>query len=113
MSGDYEALDEARNSYLASTRSLPEAGRRYAEAEAEYQKAKAVRVMELRDEKVPATLIALMVKGDPAVNRKLFDRDSAKSLYEATNKAIDTYKLDARLLESRIQRDWNSQGGIL
>ncbi len=113
MSGDYEALDEARNSYLKATRSLPEMAAKYAEAEAEYQRAKAVRVMEMRADGVPATLIQLMVKGDKAVNRKLFERDSAKSLYEATNKAIDTYKLDARLLESRIQRDWNSQGGIL
>lgn len=85
----------------------------YAKAEAEYQRAKAVRVRQMRAEKLPATIVQLMIKGDEAVNDLLFERDSAKSLYEATSKAIDTYKLDARLLEARIQRDWNSQGGIL
>lgn len=113
MMNDYEALDEARASYLEATRTLPDMALRYARAESDYQRAKAVRVRQMRAEKIPATVIQLLIKGDEAVNDLLFERDSAKTLYEATNKAIDTYKLDARLLEARIQREWNSQGAMI
>lgn len=112
MTTDFQQLDEARAEYKLLTSELPTLAVEKAEAEAAYQKAKAIRTLELKAEGLPATLIQLVVKGDEAVNGLLLKRDSTAAIYEATQKAVDTYKLDARLIEARIQRDWN-QGGRL
>lgn len=88
-------------------------GRVLARAEAEYQEAKNIRVLEMKDERVPATLIQLLIKGDPKVNEKLFRRDVARVDYDSARDAVNVYKLDARLLEQQIQREWNMSGGQL
>lgn len=89
-----------------------ERGRAMARAEAEYQEAKNIRVLEMKDERMPATLIQLLIKGDPDVNEKLLKRDIARVEYESAKDAVNVYKLDARLIEQQIQREWNMQGGM-
>lgn len=88
-------------------------GRKLAKAEAEYQAIKNVRVLEMKAEMLPATLIQILIKGDPAVNEKLLQRDVAQVEYDSARDAVNVYKLDARLIEQQIQREWNQSGGLI
>lgn len=104
------ALNDDRQKMLLAVKEAEERGVKLAEAERDYQRAKNVRVLEMRADHEPATLIQLLIKGDPEVNMKLFERDVAKIEYESAQEAINAYKLSARLLEQQIQREWNSGG---
>lgn len=103
---EYEILEDSRDRMVAATNELKTAGRAWAMAEHDYQAAKARRTAEMRADGLSATEIQLRIKGDPEVCELILARDLAKVEYDATNKAIDTYKLDARLAEGTIERDW-------
>ena len=38
---------------------------------------------------------------------KLFERDCAQVMYDSAREALNCYKLDARLIEAQIEREWN------
>lgn len=107
------ALNDDRQMMLLAVKEAKERGIKLAEAERDYQRAKNVRVLEMRAEHQPATLIQLLIKGDPEVNKKLFERDVSKIEYESAQEAINAYKLSARLIEQQIQREWNQAGGMI
>lgn len=77
-----------------------------ARAEAEYQTAKHLTVLDLKQDGLPATLINLIIKGDGRVCQTLYKRDCAQVEYESAKEALQVYKLDARLLEAQIEREW-------
>lgn len=106
-------LQETRKLMKQAMAEIPERGRIYAQAEADYQAAKNVRALELKAEHMSATLIQLTIKGDKDVNMKLFERDVALIEYESARDAVNVLKLDARLLEQQIQREWNQSGGVI
>ena len=105
-------LNSDRELMLKAVREAKTRGFALAQAESEYQVAKNTRALELRADDMPATMISLVLKGDPQVSEKLFARDCAKVEYESAQEAINAYKLSARLIENQIQREWNAAGGI-
>lgn len=112
MSGDLiAAVNRDRELMLKAVSEAKQRGIALARAEAEYQTAKHAKVLELKAEGHPATLIQLLVKGDEGVSMKLFERDCAQVEYDSAREAINAYKLSARLVEAQIQREWN-QGGM-
>ena len=78
----------------------------WANAENEYQKAKHIRAYELKDEGMPATMINIVLKGDPAVSESLRNRDSYFVLYDASKSRINAIKLEMRILENQLAREW-------
>jgi hypothetical protein len=46
--------------------------------------------------------------GIPEVAEKRFERDVAKTVYEANEEAINSLKLQIRIVESQIQREWGN-----
>lgn len=103
----YEALSRDRDLMKTASRELRDRGIEKAMAEAEYQTVKNRRVLELKAEGFSASMIQMTIKGDDKVNDKLFARDCADVLYESAREALNVYKLDARLLEAQISREWN------
>lgn len=89
---------------------LKERAIKRARSEAHYQKVKYTRAFQMKAQGVPVTFIALVIKGDPEVNKALLERDSELSLYESTKEEINVYKLEARLIEEQIKRDYNETG---
>lgn len=108
----YSALSRDRDLMKAASKELKERGIMKAKAEAEYQTAKNKRVLELKAEGCSASMIQMTIKGDPEVNKKLFERDCAEVIYESAKEALQVYKLDARLLEAQISREWNQNNSI-
>lgn len=83
-------------------------GLEYAQAEQDYQITKNEAVLMLRSVDTPATLIQIMVKGEKEVAEKMLRRDIAKTLYESAQEAVNVYKLEVRVLQSNIDREWNN-----
>lgn len=107
MQRTYQQLEYARKQMKNASKELRDRGKAKARAEADYQAAKARRALEMKAEGHSGTMIQTLIKGDPEVNQKLFERDCAEVLYESAKEALNVYKLDAKLLEADIERAWN------
>lgn len=81
-------------------------GTEYAQAEHDYKIAMAEKVLHLRADGNPVTIIPDLARGDREVARLRLDRDLKEVSYKAAGEAIQSYKLQMRILESQIQREW-------
>ena len=78
----------------------------YASAEYDYQVEKNKTAYRLQDEGMSATMIGMIIKGEPKVAFLMKARDVAKARYEATKEAINIVKLQMRMTDSQINREW-------
>ena len=99
--------NEAERMLLFAQAAAKKRGITWAQREAEYYSAKARDTFSLYEDKVPATVIAQVIKGMPETNRALKLRLAEKVGYENAQEAVQSYKLIVRMLEADIERDWN------
>ena len=64
------------------------------------------KILEERAGGTPVTIIADLCKGDPEIARLRLERDIALTVYESAKEAIQTYKLQIRILDAQIEREW-------
>ena len=81
-------------------------GSAYAAAEYEYKKKLRIEALKLREEGMAIGMIEMTVKGVDAVANARFKRDVAEVSYKATQDEINAIKLQMRLLEAQISREW-------
>lgn len=92
-----------------SIKKLRETGTEYAEAEKDYKITLRQEALKLRAEKgMPVTLIQQVVYGVPEVAEKRFQRDVKEAIYQANQEAINSTKLQIRVIESQLSREWNN-----
>lgn len=101
LQGKVELLDKA-------VCALGNRGRTYAQAEHDYKVALAEKMLVERDNGLPVTIIRDICMGDRAIAKKRFERDVSEAAYKAALEAINSYKLQIRVLENQIQREWTS-----
>lgn len=89
---------------------LRKTGTAMAEAERAYQVKKAEKALKLRDEGMPVGLIDLTIRGDKEVAALRFTRDCKKVTYDANQEAVQAIKLQMRLIENQIQREYGVAG---
>ena len=92
-----------------SIRSLRKTGTNYAQAERDYKVLLRQEVLKLRDEGQAIGVITLTCYGIPSVAEARFKRDIAEAIYKANLEAINSIKLQLRLLENQIQREYGAQ----
>ena len=108
----YSELDQRTRMLDAAVRELRARGTAYAKAERDYRVAKAEAILQERAKGTPATLTADIVKGRKDIAKLCFERDCAEVVYKSAMEAINATKLQLRLIESQIQREWGQAGGI-
>lgn len=81
-------------------------GREFAQAEHDYKMELAKEAVRLRNTEMPVTQISLVIYGSGEVPNKRFKRDTAQVMYETSKENINVLKLQMRLLESQIDREW-------
>ena len=92
-----------------SIKELRNTGTKYAEAERDYKITLRQEALKLRAEKGMAiTLIQQVVYGVPEVAEKRFQRDVAEAVYKANQEAINSIKLQIRVIESQLSREWSN-----
>lgn len=106
----YNELENKIKELEVSIRSLRKTGCNYAEAEKEYKILLRQEVLKLRDEGQAIGVITLICYGIPSVAEARFKRDTAEAIYKANQEAINSIKLQLRLLESQIQREYSFKG---
>ena len=57
---------------------------------------------------MPVTLIQQVVYGVPEVAEKRFVRDVKEAVYKANQEAINVFKLQIRIIESQLQREYGN-----
>ena len=92
-----------------SIKKLRETGTTYAEKEKEYKIAVNKKALELRENGVPVTLIQTVIYGYPEIAKLRFERDVAEVIYNANKEAIQSTKLQIRILENQISREWGNK----
>ena len=83
-------------------------GKAYAEAEQNYRIALAEKILLLRDQGFPATLIGDLARGDKTVARLKFDRDCSEAVYDSAREAILVFKKQIDVLREQIDREWKN-----
>jgi len=81
-------------------------GTDYAQAEHDYKVVLSKKVLELRAEGQAVTLIQLLAYGDKEVALKRLQRDIALATYEANKEAINVKKLQIKVLQSQIEKEY-------
>ena len=85
---------------------LGEKGRAYAQAEHDYKVALSKRILAHRAEGTPVTIISDICRGEPDVANLRLKKDIAEVQYKAATEAIQNYKLQIRILDAQIEREW-------
>ena len=81
-------------------------GTAYAESEKNYKILLRTECLKLRDEGMAIGMIDKVCYGIPSVAEARYKRDVAKTIYEANQEAINSLKLQLRLIDNQIQREW-------
>ena len=104
----FNELQTKQSQLNVSIKKLRETGSNYAKAERDYKILLRQEVLKLRDEGQAIGVISLICYGIPSVAKARFERDVAETIYKANQEAINTLKLEIRLIESQLSREWNN-----
>lgn len=106
MTDLYDELREKMNLCDQAAKEIRSRGIDLATKESAYKQAAAKKILALRAEGVPVTIIGDLVRGDEIVSNTRFERDCAEVLYKSCLESLNVYKLACRLLEAQIDREW-------
>ena len=106
MTDLYDELQAKTRQLDASIKQLRKNGTEYAEAERDYKVLLRTEALKLRDEGMAIGMIDKVIYGIPSVAEMRFKRDIAEVVYKANQEAINSIKLQMRLIENQIQREW-------
>ena len=87
---------------------LKRRGKAFAKAESIYRAELAKAILEERANGTPVTIISDICRGKPEIARLRLDRDCKEVLYKSAAEAINNYKLQIRILDAQIEREWHS-----
>lgn len=91
-----------------SIKQLRISGTNYAQAEKDYKVLLRTECLKLRDEGMAIGMIDKTCFGIPSVAEARFKRDVAEAVYKANLEAINSIKLQMRLIENQLQREYGS-----
>ena len=107
----YNELQQKIKELNISIKSLRKTGTEFAAAERDYKITLREEALKLRAEKgMPVTLIQQVVYGVPEVAKKRFERDIKEAVYQANQEAINSTKLQIRIIENQLQREYSNAG---
>ena len=104
----YNELQSKTQQLDVSIKQLRKNGTEYAQAEKDYKVLLRQECLKLRDEGMAIGMIDKTCYGIPSVAEARFRRDVAEAVYKANLEAINSIKLQMRLLENQLQREWGN-----
>lgn len=91
----------------AALSQLGKRGRELAQAEHDYRVSLAEKILHERDGGMPVTIINDVCRGDRKIAKLKLQRDIAQTMYETAMEAINVYKVQVRVMENQIEREWH------
>ena len=89
-----------------SVEELKNTGKRYAEAYTQYRMELAKELVKLKDEGYAITLAGDIARGKPEIAKLKFDEISTEAVYKANQETINVLKLQIKILENQVQREY-------
>lgn len=106
----WQEIEQKRKELTVCIRELRKSGTAYAEAERAYKVQLRETCLKLRAQDMAIGMIQLTCYGVQDVADLRFKRDVAEAVYTANKEAINSCKLQLRILESQLQREWSQAG---
>lgn len=104
----YNELQAKTRQLELSIKTLRQSGTSYAEAERDYKVLLRTECLRLRDEGMAIGMIDKTCYGIPSVAEARFKRDVAKAVNTANLEAINSIKLQMRLIENQLGREFSA-----
>lgn len=92
----------------ASVEELKKTGKEYAKAYTQYRIALAKELVKLKDEGYAITLAGDIARGKPEIAKLKFDEISTEAVYKANLETINVLKLQLKILENQLSREWSA-----
>lgn len=116
MGGDFDLWEEIQQKTRQldyCIKELRKSGTAYAEAERAYKIKLREVCLRLKGEGMAIGMISLTCYGVPEIAELRFERDVAETVYKANQEAINSIKLQLRLLDNQVSREWSTpQAGM-
>ena len=106
----YNELMQKTKQLEISIKELRNSGTSYAQAERNYKVLLRQECLKLRDEGMAIGMIDKTCYGIPSVAEARFKRDVADAVYRANLESINSLKLQMRLIENQINREYDNTG---
>jgi hypothetical protein len=103
--------EELNKKLTESVDNVYQCGVNLAEAERKYRVAVTKKTLELRYANEKVTIIELLVSGDEDIAKLRFERDVASAKYNSVKDTINMCKLQLKMVDMEIQREWNNPNG--
>lgn len=110
--GLYQELQTKVGLLDVAVRELRARGTAYSQAERDYRVALRKAMLEERSKGTPVTIISDVCRGREDIAQFRFERDCAETLYRSALEALNVYKLQARLIENQIAREYGQAGAL-
>lgn len=102
----YNELQQKTKQLEISIKELRKSGTNYAQSEKDYKVLLRQECLRLRDEGMAIGMIDKTCYGIPSVAEARFKRDVNEAIYKANLEAINSIKLQMRLIENQLSREW-------
>lgn len=91
-------------------RSLRKTGSEYAEAYTQYRIKLSQKLVELKNNGMPVTIAYDVARGDKEIAKAKYDEIVKEAIYKANLESIASTKLQIRIIENQINRDFGVEG---
>lgn len=112
--GDLTLINEINDMQIRldnALKALKKYGIAKAQAEKEYKTLLRQTALRLRDSGMAIGMINMTIYGEEDVAEARFKRDVALTMYETAEEGINVLKLEIRVLDAQIQREWGMANG--
>lgn len=104
----FNELTSLNNQLKASLKQLRKTGTDYAKAYSEYRMALAKELLILKDEGYAITLAGDIARGKPEIARLKFEEISKEAIYKANQESINVIKLQIKIIQSQLDKEYNN-----
>lgn len=94
-----------------SIKALRKTGSQYAESYSNYRIELAKELIRLKDEGMPVTIAYDIARGNSNIAKLKFNEIRDEAIYKANQESINALKLQIRILDSQLQREYNNKYG--
>ena len=101
-------MEALRKQLSASIKELRKNGTDLARKERDYKVLLRQEILKLRDEGMAVGIIDKICYGIPLVADKRFERDVAQTVYDANKEAINSLKLQIRIVQNVIDKEYSN-----
>ena len=102
----FQERDRLQRELSGAVHQMARYGNDLAAAEADYKTELAQTALKLKADGMAATMINLVVYGTDKVPKVRLKRDIAEVMYKSAQENIQSLKLQIRVLEAQIDREW-------